>query len=134
MKPNCAPVVARAMRRRSAGSEIPVVFDTSGTCASASRGEMSGSSPLPDVVTRSGVGSMPWLRHHATSSFVSLRSTAERGPRFVAADSPLEPFATSGLSPPAVGTQVDGEPAPQTTAPYGPVSSGRPLNQLVEGQ
>src|ERR1700691_2133912 len=60
------------------------------------------------------------------SASVFSRSTFERGPRFVAADSPPPPFAPRALSPP--DTSSFG------SAAYGPVSSGRPWKtQLPSG-
>src|ERR1700683_208005 len=64
---------------------------------------------------------------------VFANKTLERGPRLAAADSPLLPFATRGVSPPELGVQFFALEA-QTTAAYGPVSSGRPWKtQLPTG-
>ena len=55
------PWVWRAMRLRKADGAIPVACATMGIWTVASSGVMSGSYPLPDVVTRSGVGFTPSL-------------------------------------------------------------------------
>src|SRR5580700_6083407 len=95
---------------------------------------MSGSYPLPEVVTRSGVGLTPRAFQYATSACVFDNRVLERGPRLVAAEEPLFStpgwpgmlFACRGLSPPAA-TGLS-EPA------YGPTASGRPWNtQLPSG-
>ena len=101
---------------------MPVARDTMGIWTMASWGAMSGSYPLPEVVTRSGVGSTPSRCQYCTSSRVLSSSTLERGPRLLAPDSPGTPFASKGLSPP--------ETFSLGLAAYGPVSSGRPWNHL----
>src|ERR1039457_6469997 len=100
MNPHCAGWVCCAMSVRSRAGEIPMALDTIGICTVASHAEISGSTPLPEVVTRSGVGSTPSLCQYATRALVLASRTLERGPRLVAPDSPLTPLATRGLSPP----------------------------------
>ena len=58
-KPSGMPWVCWLIRLRSRDGEIPVARDTMGISAYASCGVMSGSRPLPEVVTRSGVGLTP---------------------------------------------------------------------------
>ena len=60
---------------------MPVALETMGISASASWGAMSGSSPLPEVVTRSGVGSTPTACQARTSVRTSVTRTLDRGPR-----------------------------------------------------
>src|SRR5580658_132222 len=107
--------------------EIPVAWATIGICTRASFCEISGSYPLADVVTRSGVGLTPRACQYLTSSLVYFTSSAERGPRLVAPDSPAAPFSTNGSSPGcSAGLNVALE--------YGPRSSGRPWKtQLPRG-
>ena len=57
--PAAPPLVSLAMRARRADGEMPVAAETMGIWTMASCGVMSGSRPLPEVVTRSGVGSTP---------------------------------------------------------------------------
>src|ERR1035438_6615657 len=100
MNPHCAEWVCCAISARSLAGEIPVALETIGICTVASSAEISGSTPLPEVVTKSTVGSTPSLCQYATSALVLATRTLERGPRLVAEDSPLTPLATRGLSPP----------------------------------
>ena len=99
-KPHSALWVSRAINFWSADGAMPVALATMGIWTVASSGVMSGSSPLPEVVTRSAVGSTPSLCQYCMSSLVYLSRTLERGPRLVAPDSPATPLATRGLSPP----------------------------------
>ena len=55
-KPSCAPLFCLAISARRADGAMPVALDTIGIWARASAGVMSGSSPLPEVVTRSAWG------------------------------------------------------------------------------
>src|SRR5208283_4308980 len=65
-KPSGMPCVCWLIRPRRRDGEIPVACETIGISAYASCGVISGSRPLPDVVTRSGVGLTPRLRQYAT--------------------------------------------------------------------
>ena len=77
-----------AISLRSTAGPIPVALDTIGIWTIASCGAMSGSYPLPDVVTRSGVGSTPSLCQYCDKFFRIVEQDARTRPEVGGARTP----------------------------------------------